>query len=356
MGPGFMGGPPPAHSQNENRVAPPKSIGDIPRFIKEIVGGFFSRLFYIFKMVWQTGRWILISLLAIAILEGTLPIIGSLLSRDILNELQNIISSRVAAELSGAAFTTVFWGSMVMFLLIFYFAYKIINQLVVRVNVAVTRIAGEKVVRHVKVQMMNKAKEIDLASFDRPEFYEKLENADREASTRPISVLAATFDSLTKTITLVSYIIILATAPDMWWTAIVMLVVSIPSAAINFSYRKKNFNFPQPEKYGKVPEPAPDKRFLECRTRIRSENGKTNRNRSDPCQHIPIDPRKCQRKARSAERKKKIFNSDSKSAQAEHAEFIHHWNTAFRQKVLIARSSLAFVRMALSRSSARSRM
>lgn len=238
-----MGGPPPAHSQNENRVAPPKSIGDIPRFIKEIVGGFFSRLFYIFKMVWQTGRWILISLLAIAILEGTLPIIGSLLSRDILNELQNIISSRVAAELSGAAFTTVFWGSMVMFLLIFYFAYKIINQLVVRVNVAVTRIAGEKVVRHVKVQMMNKAKEIDLASFDRPEFYEKLENADREASTRPISVLAATFDSLTKTITLVSYIIILATAPDMWWTAIVMLVVSIPSAAINFSYRKKNFNY-----------------------------------------------------------------------------------------------------------------
>ncbi len=237
-----MGGPPPS-PKTENRVAPPRSLRDLPRFVKELIGGFLSRLFYIFKLVWQTGRWILISLLAIAILEGILPIIGSLLSRDILNELQNIISSRVATELSGAAFTTVFWGSMVMFLLIFYFAYRIINQLVVRMNVAVTRIAGEQVVRHVKVQMMNKAKEIDLASFDLPEFYERLENADREASTRPIAVLASTFDSLTKTITLISYIIILATAPGMWWTAIVMLIVSIPSAAINFSYRKKNFNY-----------------------------------------------------------------------------------------------------------------
>ena len=239
-----MGGPPPARDRaSENKVQTPKSFGDLPRFVKELVGGFFSRLFYIFKMVWQTGHWILITLLAIAIIEGILPIFGALLSRDILNELQNIISSRVASELSGAVFTAVFWGSMVMFLLIFYFTYRIINQLVIRVNVAVTRIAGEKVVRHVKLQMMNKAKEIDLASFDLPEFYEKLENAEREASTRPITVLASTFDTITKAITLISYIIILATAPGMWWTAIVMLIVSIPSAAINFSYRKKNFNF-----------------------------------------------------------------------------------------------------------------
>lgn len=191
-------------------------------------------------MVWKTGRWILIALALIAFLEGVLPIVGAILSKDILNELQNIISQRVAADVSGQAFTAVFWGSMVMLLLIFYFLYRILNQLVSRINTAVTRIAGEKVVRYVKVQIMEKAKEVDLASFDLPEFYEKLENANREAGTRPINVISSTFNTISKTITLISYIVILATAPGMWWTAIVMLLISVPSAIINFSFRKKN--------------------------------------------------------------------------------------------------------------------
>lgn len=224
----------------QNNIKPPKNLRDLPRFCKELFGGFFSRLFYIVSMVWKTGPWILISLALIALLEGVLPIVGAILSKDILNELQNIISQRVAADVGGVTFTAVFWGSMVMLLLIAYFVYRILNQLVTRVNTAVTRIAGEKVVRYVKVQIMQKAKEVDLASFDLPEFYEKLENANREAGMRPITVLSSTFSTVSKTITLISYIVILATAPGMWWTAIVMLLISVPSAIVNFSFRKKN--------------------------------------------------------------------------------------------------------------------
>ena len=120
-------------------------------------------------------------------------------------------------------------------MLIFFFAYKILNQIISRLNALVTRIAGEKVVRHVKLQIMNKAKEVDIAAFDRPEFYEKLENANREAGNRPIYVLSSTFDAISKIISLVSYVIILVTAPDMWWVAIVMMVISVPTALISFS-------------------------------------------------------------------------------------------------------------------------
>ncbi len=244
MGPGYFGGPPPANPNNQQgSVNPPKSFNDIPRFCKELIGGFFSRLFYIVSMVWKTGKWILVFLVIIALLEGILPIVGALLSKEILNELQVIISDRVAASISGTAFTAVFWGSMVMFLLIFFFIYRIISQLNTRLNSAVTRIAGEKVVRYVRVQIMQKASEVDIASFDMPQFYEKLENANREAGTRPINVLSSTLATISHLITLISYIIILATAPDMWWTAIVMLLISVPSAIINFSYRKKNFNY-----------------------------------------------------------------------------------------------------------------
>ena len=240
MGPGGYG-PPPGRVNDQNRPKPAAGLRDLPRYLREVVFGFFSRLFYIVRLVWATGRWILFLMILTAILTGILPIIGSLLSREILNALQGIISDRVAADVSGQSFVAVFWGSMVMFLLIFFFLYRILNQAVSRLSTAVTRIAGEKVVRHVKMQIMEKAKELDLSSFDLPEFYEKLENANREAGMRPISVMSSTFDAISKTISLVSYIVILATAPDMWWTAPIMILISLPTAIVNFTYKHKTF-------------------------------------------------------------------------------------------------------------------
>ena len=228
------GAPPFGMGDQYNRVPPPKGIKDLPRFFRELLSGFFSRLFYTFKMVWETGHWILFAMVAIAILTGILPLIGSLISSEILNALQDVISGKG---------TAVFLGSMVMSLLVFYFVYKIINSVIGRLNTAVTRIAGEKVVRYVKLQIMEKAKEVDISAFDRPEFYEKLENANREAGHRPIMVLSSTFDAISKLITLISYIAVLVTAPDMWWTALVMIAVSIPTAVISFSYRRKNYMY-----------------------------------------------------------------------------------------------------------------
>jgi len=222
----------------KNKPKPPSGIRELPRYLKEVIGGFFSRLFYICHLVWKTGPWILVLMMLTAVLSGVLPIVGSYLSKDILNELQNII---VASELGGDAYVAVFWGSMVMFLLIFYFLYRIFNQIVTRISQAVTRIAGEKVVRYVRVQIMEKAKTLDLASFDQPEFYEKLENANREAGMRPISVMSATFDAISRLISLICYIAILASAPGLWWTAPLMILISIPTAAVNFAYKHKTF-------------------------------------------------------------------------------------------------------------------
>ena len=236
MGPGMFGGPPPRFKRPEDevKVAPPKSVSDVPRYLRELLGGFFSRLAYIFKMVWHTGHWILIAMVLISLFNGVMPVVGSLISKEILNELQLIISANDPV---------VFWGSMVMFLLIFWFVYRILMQVIAQLSHAVIRVAGEKVVRYVKLRIMEKAREVDLAAFDRPEFYENLENANREAGNRPIQVISATFDVVSKLISLASYAIILVTAPDMWWIAPVMIVMSIPTAVVNFIYRHKNYKY-----------------------------------------------------------------------------------------------------------------
>lgn len=227
-------GPPPGVNFRYEKVPPPKSIADVPRYLKELCGGFFSRLAYIFRLVWKTGPWILFAMLAISLLQGITPVIGSKISQHVLNEMQSSYGN-----FSGALGD--FLRSPVFFLLIFLFSYNILTSLVNILKNAVSRISGELVVRTVKLEIMNKAKELDLQSFDLPAFYEKLENANREAGNRPVQILSSTFSVVSAIITLISYVIILASV--LWWAALVIVAVSIPSAIINFYYRHKNFEY-----------------------------------------------------------------------------------------------------------------
>ena len=224
----------PLLGDKKSKVAPPKNLKDLPRYLKETIGAFFSRLFYIFRMVWETGHWILIAMLLVAVFSGVFPAIISVVSKDILNELQFALDGESAV---------VIWGSSIFYLIVFLFVFKILEDIVSRVKSFVTRIAGEKVVRYVRLEIMNKAKEIDIASFDRPEFYEKLENANREAGHRPIQVLSETFDIMSTIIKLISYMAIILAAPDMWWMALIMMAISVPNTIINFRYRRKTVNY-----------------------------------------------------------------------------------------------------------------
>lgn len=216
------------------KIVPPKSFGDIPRFLKELLGGFSSRFFYIIKTVWLTGKWILILKSFIAIISGLAPVIGSLLSKEILNELQLVFGTGGVGD---------FFRSHIFMLLIFVFVYRVVKETATIIGNSVDRIAGELVTKHIKLKIMNKTRELDLAYFDMPEFYEKLENANREAGIRPIQVISKTFLVISKFIELISYILVLATAPDLWFAVPVMLVIAIPSAVINFVYRKKTFKY-----------------------------------------------------------------------------------------------------------------
>ncbi len=230
--------PTPRSNFEYQKIEPPKRISEVPAYLKAILGGFFTRMIYIIKLVWETGPWIMIVMSLVAIFQGVLPIISSYVSRYLLNALQLGFSKYSSAK---EFFDFSFASDSVLFLLIFMFVLKILGSLVGQIDSAVLRISGENIVKCVKVRIMNKAKELDMAAFDQPAFYEKLENANREAGHRPIQILNSTFVIISNIIKLISYIVILSTAPGLWWASIVMVVVSVPSAIINFTFRRKNF-------------------------------------------------------------------------------------------------------------------
>jgi len=218
------------------RPDPPKNLGDLPRYLSEVFGGFFKRFFYIIKLVWKTGWWIPVILSFVALFKGVTPVIGSLISQNILNKLQDVIQAGHLPE-------SKFWDSGILYLLIMFFAYRLLILVVNNISSAINRIAGEKVVMQVKAQIMEKSKEVDLASFDNPNFYEKMENANREAGHRPLNILTETFGVVSSVIELVSFLIVLLAAPGLSWITFVIILVSVPSAIVNFVYRRKNFRY-----------------------------------------------------------------------------------------------------------------
>ena len=146
-----------------DKVPPPRSVGDVPRFLKELLGGFFKRFFYIVGIIWQTGHWILFLMTFLALFNGLTPVIGALLSKEIINELQ-------------AANTPVseFFHSRIFMLLIYLFIYRVLKRLALTAGTAVDSLSGELVIKQIKLRIMNKSHELDLQYFDLPEFYEKL--------------------------------------------------------------------------------------------------------------------------------------------------------------------------------------
>ena len=141
--------PPRPMQPHYQRPKPPKSIGDLPRYLSELFGGFFKRFFYIVKLVWQTGHWIPIMMSVVALFRGVTPVIGSLISRNILNELQTVIKNGFLPE-------SAFWSSGILYLLIALFVYRLLILVVNNISSGMNRIAGEKVVNQVKQQIMDK--------------------------------------------------------------------------------------------------------------------------------------------------------------------------------------------------------
>ncbi len=209
----------------------PRSFREVPGYLYRVFTKFFYRLFYIFRIVWETKPWILFFMVFMAIWNGVIPVVNTFIAGKLLNE---IAAAYVAATTGGEDLfqNVVTW-------LVISFAVQFISGVVARVASILNNIANELVVNHVNLKIMHKAKEVDLASFDDPEFYERFENAKREAGMRPIQILNNNFGIVSTLISMISFVGILGAVIP--WAPLVVILCSIPTAVINFAYRKKNF-------------------------------------------------------------------------------------------------------------------
>lgn len=197
--------------------------------VKEAIVSFFTRMFFIFHLVWEARPSLLFLMIGMSIFSGVIPVVGSLISAKLLDELTKAYSG------AAIGFTTI------AVLLIWQFGYMFFRGIVSRLYGTMTANSGDLVANYIKRKMMNKAKEIDIASYDQPEFYARIENASREAGTRPVQVLSATFSIVSSIISIVSFSVILFTVYP--WAPLVIILTAVPTTVISYHFRKKNVEY-----------------------------------------------------------------------------------------------------------------
>lgn len=212
--------------QETKKPERPKSLKEVPAYIKMMLGGFFSRLFYIYSLVWETRPWMLFVMLFMSVFNGVMPLLGAFISRNLINALINAKNQE---------FQTI------LHLLIFQFAYLFLLRIVASVDSMLNRTFGELVVQNIRQKIMHKSDELDLQSFDQPEFYTKLENANREAGMRPLQIAVSTFSMMSTLISMISFIVVLWAVSPLAPLAIIL--AAIPSAIVNYVYKGKNASY-----------------------------------------------------------------------------------------------------------------
>jgi len=223
----------------ENAVTHAKK-GPVANFFS-MIKGFISRLFYIISLVWETAPWLFIAMIALCLIDGFMPVIGSWITKFLVDNISLLVSSGIQQKES---FWQDIFGSEMRFVLILFgiqFIHFFAKRVLDRLNSMLNVVAGELVVNHIKLKIINKAKTVDMRSFDIPEFYEKLENANREASMRPVNILMATFRVVSSLISVVSYVAVLAILSPV--APILIILSAVPGAIVNYIYRNRNFMY-----------------------------------------------------------------------------------------------------------------
>ena len=229
---------PPRRPTFNDGIEKPKKFSEVPGYVFKKIKGFLSRLFYIFSLVWQSAPLVLIAMIVLCVLDGVLPVFGAYVSSYLLNEIADLITENNLGLIASDVLEAM---RPLIFLFVLNLVYLFLKKLFSKVSTMVTGIAGELVVNHIKLLLMSKAKTLDTRSFDDPAFYEKLENANREANMRPISILNATFSLISAMISAVSFVVVLSNLNTL--APFVIILAALPGAIVSLVYRNRNFRY-----------------------------------------------------------------------------------------------------------------
>jgi ATP-binding cassette subfamily B protein len=167
------------------------------------------------QLVWQTNRTLLAALTALTLIAGLLPAGIAAVGARIVDA---VVAARSASghDVGRALMWVLLEGALVATLA---GAQRGLSfcQALLRAQLG----------QRVNVMILEKALTLELRHFEDSEFYDRLTQARREASTRPLSLVMRTFGLTQNAISLLSYALLLARFSP--WAVLVLLLAGLPA-------------------------------------------------------------------------------------------------------------------------------
>ncbi|MBN3910040.1 MAG: ABC transporter ATP-binding protein [Nostoc sp. NMS1] len=170
-------------------------------------------------LVWTTSRWLTILLASLTLVAGLLPAAISYISKLIVDAV--VFASQVNSQNNDFVNTypSLFYVGLEAIAVILLAGSQrgiLICQSLLRA------LMGQRV----NVLILEKALTLDLRQFEDSEFYDKLTNARREASVRPLSLVNRTFGLVQNALSLITYGILLVNFSV--WAVVVLILAAMP--------------------------------------------------------------------------------------------------------------------------------
>jgi len=181
------------------------------------------------RLVWQTNRWATVGLGFLTLGGALLPATQAWVGKLIVDGVVASIQGDRAPEQIKAVFVYLIL-ELILFLLgtALNHARRLIQQLI-----------QLQLSNHIRGEIIRKALTLDLAFFEHPEYYDRLQNARREGGYKPVELINDTFQLVQNTITLVSFaVLMLRFSP---WLVVILLLTSIPAFIAETRFSEQGF-------------------------------------------------------------------------------------------------------------------
>ena len=204
------------------------------------------------KLVWQTDRWATIGL-------GFLTLGGALLPASQAWVGKLIVDGVVASIQRGADPEVV---RRVFVYLILELALFLLNTGLNHARRLIQQLIQLQLANCIRGEIIQKALTLDLAFFEHPDFYDRLQNARRESGYKPVDLINDTFLIVQNTITLISFAVLLLRFSP--WLVIILLVTSIPAFIAETRFSEEGFRL--------LTRRAPETRQINYLSRLLTED------------------------------------------------------------------------------------
>lgn len=217
---------PTRRTKTSNEPRPGASLAGI----RQGVSGTFSAMRRVFQLVWTTSRELTSGLGAVTILQSVVPVAQVWLAGRLIDEVVNGIRNGNGGD----------HVRPVAILAIAQLALFLSSNLLQTLANIFQQLLQERLSIHVQKIIMEHANSLDLADFENAAYYDQLQQAQNESSSRPVAMVSGAFSLMRTVITFATMIaLLLGLSP---WVAVAALLSPVPAFISGSRYGWQGFH------------------------------------------------------------------------------------------------------------------